>query len=90
MARKSKFEQINSIEEQIKDLEEQRKQKLEKLHMDIGKHVVKSWDCQDDEKLKRLIDHFSDQANALLEEESEVIVENEDVVNNEQRTQEFK
>ncbi|NUH84740.1 hypothetical protein HUN92_13525 [Bacillus firmus] len=71
MARKTKIEKINTLEEQIKELEQKKKEMLEKLYIEVGKHVVNEWDCNDDKVLKKLVDHFKEDAQKLLDSEDD-------------------
>lgn len=67
MPRKSNTKKILTIEEKIKELERERKQILENLYSNIGKLVIKEFDCSDEETLKKVISHLKEDAALYIE-----------------------
>lgn len=86
MARKTKIEKINSLEEQIKELEQKKKKMLELLYIDIGRYVVTEWNSNDDKELKALIDHFKEEAIKIINETHNINMHSEEFSNEGQRT----
>ncbi|MCM3405526.1 hypothetical protein [Cytobacillus oceanisediminis] len=86
MARKTKIEKINSLEEQIKELEQKKKEMLELLYIDIGRYVVTEWNSNDDKELKTLIDHFKEEAIKIINENHSINMDSEEFSNEGQRT----
>lgn len=90
MVRKSKIEKINSIEDQIKELKQKQREMLDTLYMDIGKYVVSEWDCNNDAKLKELVDHFKSEALQILSsEENETLNSNEGSIHERERQEQI-
>ncbi|MFE5473796.1 hypothetical protein [Bacillus safensis] len=71
MARKNKTQKINSYQKELEELQRKIKEARESLYKDLGKHLTETWNCEDEAKLKRLIDHFKSDAVILLNEDSE-------------------
>lgn len=63
-------EQILSIEEQIKRLKEKQKRILNNTHREIGKYLMDSWEVEDVNEAKGLIDSFNIQVKSLSEASS--------------------
>lgn len=63
-------EQILSIEEQIKRLKEKQKRILNNTHREIGKYLMDSWEVEDVNEAKGLIDSFNNQVKSLSEASS--------------------
>lgn len=60
-------EQILSIEEQIKRLKEKQKRILNSTQREIGKYLMDSWEVEDVNEAKELIDSFNNQVKSLSE-----------------------
>lgn len=63
-------EQILSIEEQIKRLKEKQKRILNNTQREIGKYLMDSWEVEDVNEAKELIDSFNNQVKSLSEASS--------------------
>ena len=63
-------EQILGIEEQIKRLKEKQKRILNNTQREIGKYLMNSWEVEDVNEAKNLIDSFSHQVKSLNEASS--------------------
>jgi hypothetical protein len=63
-------EQILSIEEQIKRLKEKQKRILNNTQREIGKYLMDSWEVEDVNEAKGLIDSFNMQVKSLCEASS--------------------
>lgn len=63
-------EQILSIEEHIKRLKEKQKRILNNTHREIGKYLMDSWEVEDVNEAKGLIDSFNNQVKSLSEASS--------------------
>ncbi|AOZ94885.1 hypothetical protein [Paenibacillus crassostreae] len=70
MAKISKLAQAQKIEDQIKELREKQKQLVEKAQKEIGEHLMDSWDVEDIEQAKKIIDKFQTEAKALFKKEN--------------------
>lgn len=64
MARKSKLGQVQKLEEQIRELREKQKKIIEQAQKEIGEYVMESWEVEDIEQAKKLIDKFQAEAKA--------------------------
>lgn len=62
MAKKSKLGQVQKLEEQIKELREKQKKIIEQAQKEIGEYVMDSWEVEDIEQAKKLIDQFQSEA----------------------------
>ncbi|MFS0783359.1 hypothetical protein [Bacillus sp. 1P06AnD] len=62
MARKNNQQKINEIEEQIKQLLEKKKQMEQNLQLSIGKKIITSWNCTDEQILLSVIEELTDEA----------------------------
>ncbi|MFF5400357.1 hypothetical protein ACFY5J_23910 [Peribacillus butanolivorans] len=70
MVKQNTKEQILSIEEQIKRLKEKQKRILNNTHREIGKYLMDSWEVEDVNEAKELIDSFNNQVKSLSEASS--------------------
>ncbi|KQU25896.1 hypothetical protein ASG65_14945 [Bacillus sp. Leaf13] len=70
MVKQNTKEQILSIEEQIKRLKEKQKRILNNTHREIGKYLMNSWEVEDVNEAKGLIDSFNNQVKSLSEASS--------------------
>ncbi|MEJ9232762.1 hypothetical protein LAV79_25645 [Peribacillus butanolivorans] len=70
MVKQNTKEQILSIEEQIKRLKEKQKKILNNTHREIGKYLMDSWEVEDVNEAKGLIDSFNNQVKSLSEASS--------------------
>ncbi|KRF64356.1 hypothetical protein ASG99_21225 [Bacillus sp. Soil768D1] len=70
MVKQNTKEQISSIEEQIKRLKEKQKRILNNTHREIGKYLMDSWEVEDVNEAKGLIDSFNNQVKSLSEASS--------------------
>ncbi|MBK5502620.1 hypothetical protein [Peribacillus sp. TH14] len=70
MVKQNTKEQILSIEEQIKRLKEKQKRILNNTHREIGKYLMDSWEVEDVNEAKGLIDSFNNQVKSLSEASS--------------------
>ncbi|MGG0288948.1 hypothetical protein ABEY41_28580 [Peribacillus butanolivorans] len=70
MVKQNTKEQILSIEEQIKRLKEKQKRILNNTHREIGKYLMDSWEVEDVNEAKGLIDSFNIQVKSLSEASS--------------------
>lgn len=73
MARKTKTEKLNTLEEQIKKLQEDKERMLVELQTSIGKHVINEWDCLDEMKLKEFISSLKEKAILELHNEDQTV-----------------
>ncbi|MGM1023740.1 MAG: DUF6437 family protein [Bacillota bacterium] len=62
--KKSSLAQVQKIEEQIKELREKQKQLVEKAQSEIGEYLMETWQVEDIEIAKKMIDKFKDEARA--------------------------
>ncbi|MEC0238192.1 DUF6437 family protein [Paenibacillus kribbensis] len=62
--KKSSLAQVQKIEEQIKELREKQKQLVEKAQSEIGEYLMETWQVEDIEMAKKMIDKFKDEARA--------------------------
>ncbi|MDR6726116.1 hypothetical protein J2W91_004622 [Paenibacillus amylolyticus] len=62
MAKKSKLGQVQKLEEQIRELREKQKKIIEQAQKEIGEYVMDSWEVEDIEQAKILIDKFQEDA----------------------------
>ncbi|TCN18411.1 hypothetical protein [Mesobacillus foraminis] len=67
MPKKNTKDQIVDIEEQIRRLREKQKRILTNSQKEIGKHLMESWEIEDVEEAKALIETFKDQVISLKE-----------------------
>ncbi|MFD4930175.1 hypothetical protein ACFWMS_14805 [Peribacillus butanolivorans] len=67
MVKQNTKEQILSIEEQIKRLKEKQKRILNSTQREIGKYLMDSWEVEDVNEAKELIDSFNNQVKSLSE-----------------------
>ncbi|MCO0599160.1 hypothetical protein NGI46_17250 [Peribacillus butanolivorans] len=70
MVKQNTKEQILSIEEHIKRLKEKQKRILNNTHREIGKYLMDSWEVEDVNEAKGLIDSFNNQVKSLSEASS--------------------
>ncbi|MFE4242282.1 hypothetical protein [Peribacillus butanolivorans] len=70
MVKQNTKEQILSIEEQIKRLKDKQKRILNNTHREIGKYLMDSWEVEDVNEAKGLIDSFNNQVKSLSEASS--------------------
>ncbi|MFC9599742.1 hypothetical protein ACFTQL_17965 [Peribacillus butanolivorans] len=70
MVKQSTKEQILSIEEQIKRLKEKQKRIMNNTQREIGKYLMDSWEVEDVNEAKGLIDSFNNQVKSLSESSS--------------------
>jgi polyhydroxyalkanoate synthesis regulator phasin len=70
MAKQNTKEQIISIEEQIKKLKEKQKKILNNSQREIGKYLMNTWDVEDVNAAKALIDSLKDQVRSLDKDSS--------------------
>ncbi|MFU2018778.1 hypothetical protein CN689_22675 [Peribacillus butanolivorans] len=70
MVKQNTKEQILSIEEQIKRLKEKQKRILNNTQREIGKYLMDSWEVEDVNEAKELIDSFNNQVKSLSEASS--------------------
>ncbi|QNR70541.1 hypothetical protein IAQ67_29425 (plasmid) [Paenibacillus peoriae] len=64
MAKKSKLGQVQKLEEQIRELREKQKKIIELAQKEIGEYLMDSWEVEDIEQAKKLIDKFKQEAKA--------------------------
>lgn len=62
MARRDPLSRAQEIEEQIKKLQEKQRKYIEKAQREIGQYLMKTWDVEDIEQAKLLIDKFKEEA----------------------------
>lgn len=62
MARRDPLSRAQEIEEQIKKLQEKQRKYIEKAQREIGQYLMKTWDVEDVEQAKLLIDKFKEEA----------------------------
>ncbi|WP_336765666.1 hypothetical protein [Paenibacillus sp. USHLN196] len=65
MAKKSKLGQVQKLEEQIKELREKQKKIIEQAQKDIGEYLMDSWEVEDIEQAKKLIDKFQQEVKNM-------------------------
>ena len=70
MSKPNTKDQILSIEEQIKRLKEKQKRILTNSQKEIGKYVMDTWEVEDVNEAKRIIDSLKDQVKSLSEASS--------------------
>lgn len=64
MAKKSKLGQVQKLEEQIKELREKQKRIIEQAQKEIGEYLMDSWEVEDIDQAKVLIDRFKEEAKS--------------------------
>ncbi|KQB91453.1 hypothetical protein GEPA3_3574 [Geobacillus sp. PA-3] len=62
MARKDPLSRAQEIEEQIKKLQEKQRKYIEQAQKEIGQYLMETWDIEDIEQAKLLIDEFKEEA----------------------------
>lgn len=72
MAKKSKLGQVQKLEEQIKELREKQKKIIEQAQKEIGEYVMDSWEVEDIDQAKRLIDKFQTEAKTAFSKSEEI------------------
>ena len=70
MSKPNTKDQILSIEEQIKRLKEKQKRILSNSQKEIGKYLMETWEVEDVNEAKRLIDLLKGQVKSLSEASS--------------------
>ena len=70
MSKPNTKDQILSIEEQIKRLKEKQKRILTNSQKEIGKYLMETWEVEDINEAKRIIDSLKDQIKSLSEASS--------------------
>lgn len=66
MARKSTLGKVQQLEEQIKELRDKQKKLIEQAQKEIGEYLMDSWEIEDVEQGKKLIDKFRGEAKAIV------------------------
>lgn len=67
MARRDPLSRAQEIEEQIKKLQEKQRKYIEKAQREIGQYLMKTWDVEDVEQAKLLIDKFKEEAKKIFQ-----------------------
>ncbi len=62
MARKDPLSRAQEIEEQIKKLQEKQRKYIEQAQKEIGQYLMETWNIEDIEQAKLLIDEFKEEA----------------------------
>lgn len=63
-SRKNHLNEVNKIEEQIRDLQQRKKNLIEQVSKEIGQYLMETWKIEDTEQARKLIDQFREQAAA--------------------------
>jgi hypothetical protein len=69
MARKDPLSRAQEIEEQIKKLQEKQRKYIEQAQKEIGQYLMETWDIEDIEQAKLLIDEFKEEAKKYFNNE---------------------
>lgn len=69
MARKDPLSRAQEIEEQIKKLQEKQRKYIEQAQKEIGQYLMETWDIEDIEQAKWLIDEFKEEARKYFNDE---------------------
>ncbi|PDM40513.1 hypothetical protein CN643_08630 [Parageobacillus yumthangensis] len=69
MARKDPLSRAQEIEEQIKKLQEKQRKYIEQAQKEIGQYLMETWDIEDIEQAKLLIDEFKEEAKKYFNDE---------------------
>jgi hypothetical protein len=69
MAKKDPLSRAQQIEEQIKKLQEKQRQYIEKAQKEIGQYLMETWDIEDIEQAKFLIEKFKEEAKKYFTKE---------------------
>ncbi|RDV23397.1 hypothetical protein DXK91_02750 [Parageobacillus toebii] len=67
MARKDPLSRAQEIEEQIKKLQEKQRKYIEQAQREIGQYLMETWDIEDIEQAKLLIDEFKEEAKKYFD-----------------------
>ncbi|HZH59649.1 MAG TPA: hypothetical protein VEY70_08750 [Metabacillus sp.] len=77
MAKVSKKEKIESIEEQIKNLMQKKKELENKMRYNVGKHLFEEWEIESEEQAISLINELKPYVKEILTKHEETVVQNE-------------
>ncbi|MED0649896.1 hypothetical protein P9246_10845 [Aeribacillus pallidus] len=66
--KKDPLSKAQQIEEQIKKLQEKQKQYIEKAQKEIGRYLMETWDIEDVDQAKLLIEKFKEEAKKCFDE----------------------
>jgi len=64
--KKDPLSKAQQIEEQIKKLQEKQKQYIEKAQKEIGRYLMETWDIEDVDQAKLLIEKFKEEAKKMF------------------------
>jgi len=75
MSRRDPLSQAQKLEEKIKQMQERQKQYIEQAQREIGKYLMETWDIEDINQAKEVIDVLKTDAEQYFTNESEDNVE---------------
>lgn len=75
MSRRDPLSQAQKLEEKIKQMQERQKQYIEQAQREIGKYLMETWDIEDINQAKEVIDVLKTDAEQYFTNESEDNIE---------------
>lgn len=75
MSRRDPLSQAQKLEEKIKQMQERQKQYIEQAQKEIGKYLMETWDIEDINQAKEVIDVLKTDAEKYFTNESEDNIE---------------
>lgn len=64
--------QAQKLDEKIKEMQERKRKYITKAQREIGEYLMTTWDIEDIDDAKKVIDALKDNANQLFNNEIEV------------------
>lgn len=68
MSKRDPISQAQNLEKKIKEMQEKQQRYIEKAQREIGEYLMNTWDVEDIQQSKLLIDKLKDQAQDYFKE----------------------
>ncbi|UOR14097.1 hypothetical protein [Halobacillus amylolyticus] len=81
MTKRDPLSQAQKLEEKIKQMQNRQKHYIEKAQKEIGQYLMDTWDIEDIDQAKEVIDSLKGNAQQYFENESKDVQEKTEVLN---------
>jgi len=82
MAKRDPLSQAQKLEEQIKKMQEKQRNYIEKAEKEIGNYLMETWDIEDIQQAKEVIDYLKEYADDYFKKDTQVSDSDHQALNN--------
>jgi len=83
MSKRDPLSQAQKLDGQIKKMQEKQKRYIEKAEKEIGNYLMETWDIEDIQQAKEVIDYLKEYADNYFEKDTKVNDSDHQALNNE-------